>query len=187
MKNQIMFRLRLHQPFPAVHKLGREDLVQSTRSLFLNLLFLLFLFVSCADDKNGTGQVTLSGKVVRIADGDTFTVLTEEKKQVKVRLYGIDCPERGQDFGQVARQKLSDLIFSKTVFIEEIDKDRYGRTVAIVYDEQRHSINEVMLHSGLAWHYKVYDDDKAWSRLEGEAKRKRIGLWSQPHATPPWE
>ena len=75
----------------------------------------------------------------------------------------------------MARQKLSNLIFSKQVFIEELDKDRYGRRVAIVYDEQRRSINEEMLRTGLAWHYKQYDENEVWNRLEKEARIKHIG------------
>jgi endonuclease YncB( thermonuclease family) len=124
---------------------------------------------------------------VRIADGDTFTLLTGDSQQVKVRLHGIDAPERGQDFGQVARQKLSDLVFGNTVFITEKDKDRYGRTVAIVYNSQRKCINEEMLRSGLAWHYKEYDDNRDWASLENSARRSKTGLWAHPEPTPPWQ
>lgn len=77
-------------------------------------------------------QAQLSGKVVKVADGDTFTLLTEDNKQVKVRLHGIDCPEKGQDFGQVAKQYTADKVYMQVVRVKATDTDRYGRTVGIV-------------------------------------------------------
>jgi micrococcal nuclease len=126
------------------------------------------------------------GKVVSIADGDTFTLLTPDNKQVKVRLHGVDCPERAQDFGQVARQKLSDLVFNQPVKLEVMDTDRYGRTVAIVYTQNGTCINEELLKNGLAWHYKEYDDNADWTRLEQQARKAKVGLWSQRRPVAPW-
>ena len=130
---------------------------------------------------------SISGKVVKVADGDTFTLLDNNNQQVRVRLHGIDAPERGQDFGNVSRQKLADLVFGKGVRVEEMDTDRYGRTVAIVYTADGVCINEQMLKEGLAWHYKEYDDNDAWAILERNAKREKRGLWSQPKAVAPWQ
>lgn len=76
---------------------------------------------------------TLSGKVVRVSDGDTITILDTTKTQTRVRLYGIDCPEIGQDFGNVAKRFTSDLCFSKIVTVDVKDIDRYGRTVGIIW------------------------------------------------------
>ena len=144
--------------------------------------WLLLLFFAC-NTNDGSFQ---NGKVVGIADGDTFTMLTMANEQVKVRLYGIDCPEKAQDFGTVALQKLSDLIFGQIVRIDKKDVDRYGRTVAIVYNNKGLNVNEEMLRSGVAWHYKEYDQNPAWDDLMLQAQYKKLGLWAQPNPTPPW-
>jgi micrococcal nuclease len=83
-----------------------------------------------------------------VADGDTFTMLIDQE-QVRVRLHGIDCPERGQDFSSVAKEYLSDLVFNKTVRVEKLDTDRYGRTIGLVYVDSTH-VNEALLRAGLA-------------------------------------
>src|SRR5687768_7563427 len=95
------------------------------------LYILLFCFAVSCTNSTPPDVEGIHGRVVSIADGDTFTLLTNENKQVKVRLHGIDCPERAQDFGQVARQKLSDLIFNQQVRVVEKDIDRYQRTVGM--------------------------------------------------------
>ena len=154
------------------------------------LLLFTFLFgflFSCTNDSHTDTSEGLRGKVVSIADGDTFTLLTSDKQQVKVRLHGIDCPERAQDFGQVARQKLSDLVFNQPVRIVEKDIDRYKRTVAVVYTADNRCVNEELLSAGLAWHYTQYDNNPQWATLEKEARRKRVGLWSQPNPIRPSE
>lgn len=148
----------------------------------MRVLWLALLVVAC----NTTNSLDSNGKVVKIADGDTFTMLTTSNQQVKVRLYGIDCPERAQDFGTVARQKLSDLIFGQMVRIDKRDVDRYGRTIAVVYNNKGINVNEQLLREGLAWHYKEYDQNPAWDDLMYEAQRKKAGLWAQPNPTPPW-
>jgi len=149
--------------------------------LFLLVIVLIF---SCSDGKQ---QEISSGKVVAIADGDTFTLLTYDNKQMKIRLHGIDCPEKKQDYGKVARQRLSELIFGKMVRTKKIDTDRYGRTVALVFNQSGECINEQMLREGLAWQYIKYDSNPAWRQLEEEARNKGAGLWSRPNPTPPWE
>lgn len=152
-----------------------------------NLLLLLVLSVACKNPEKTEPQFDLRGKVVRIADGDTFTLLTGDQQQVRVRLHGIDAPEHGQDFGQVARQGLSDLIFERVVYVDEQEKDRYGRVVGIVYDTGKRCVNEELLRRGLAWHYTRYDDNEQWGQLQQEARQKKRGLWSQPEAMAPWD
>lgn len=129
----------------------------------------------------------LKGKVVGVSDGDTFTLLTDDKKQYKIRLHGIDCPEKGQDYGQVAKKFTSDNIFNTIVTVEETDIDRYGRTVGIVYLPDNRVLNEKLLKAGLAWHYKKYDQRENWAKMETVAKSKRIGLWKDADAIPPWD
>ncbi len=100
---------------------------------------------------------TLSGKVIAIADGDTLTILTEDKERIRVRLQFIDAPEHDQDFGQRARQRLSELVFDKVVTVEATGKDQYGRQLGkVVY--RGSDINLEMIKSGLAWHYKYFAD-----------------------------
>ena len=126
-----------------------------------------------------------TGKVVGIADGDTITVL-KAKAPVKIRLYGIDCPERGQAFGKKAKQFTAGMVFRKMVRIEPVDRDRYGRTVAWVYVDGK-NLCEELVRAGLAWHYKKYSSDQSLADLEILARQSRAGIWSDPHAMPPWE
>jgi micrococcal nuclease len=130
-------------------------------------------------------QPHYAGKVVGISDGDTFTMLNKNHTQLRIRLYGIDAPEKRQPFGKDAKKFLSDLIFEKNVSVQEIETDRYGRTIAIVKLGDR-IINEEILKAGLAWHYTQYDDNPLWDALEASAQVKRKGLWAQDHPTAPW-
>ena len=142
-------------------------------------LFFFFLIISSAS----FGQ--LKGKVISIADGDTFTLLVENR-QIKIRLHGIDCPEKGQDFYQAAKQFLSDKIFNKNVLVMSKGKDRYGRTVGLVLVDGI-NVNEELLKAGLAWHYKRYDRNPSWEELEHQARIKKKGIWSQPNPGTPSE
>lgn len=103
------------------------------------------------------------GKVVGIADGDTFTLLTGDKRQLKVRLSEIDTPERAQPFGTRACQALSDLIFGKEVRVVQDDIDRYGRLVGKVYVGDTH-VNRRLVRAGMAW---VYRQIPPLSRMNG--------------------
>lgn len=166
------------------------------RSIFY--LFILFALVlpSCNNDKSSKGTPEMAvaqnngkifyGKVIGISDGDTFRFLTEKNETVRVRLYGIDAPEKGQDYSTQSQQKLSSLIFSKQVRVEQKNKDRYGRVVGIAFVAGL-NVNEEMLRSGMVWHYRQYDKNEEWARLQNEAQRKKAGLWSMPSPTPPWE
>jgi micrococcal nuclease len=143
--------------------------------LFLVLLILVPLSV--------VGQ--LKGKVVKIADGDTFTMLVN-KQQVRVRLHGIDCPEKGQDFSNTAKQYLSDLIMGCEVTVRQMNTDRYGRIVGIAFVGQI-NINEALLREGLAWHFLKYDKNPEWTNLEAASRRNKKGLWKQSDAVAPWQ
>ncbi|MFC7738988.1 thermonuclease family protein [Roseomonas sp. GCM10028921] len=130
----------------------------------------------------------LAGRVVGLADGDTITLLTPERRQVRVRLGEIDTPESRQPYGTRARQALSDLVFGKEVRVTVQDTDRYGRTVGRVYAGPV-DVNAEMVRQGAAWVYHQYSRDAELLRLEAEAKGARRGLWALPEAqrTPPWE
>lgn len=130
----------------------------------------------------------VAGRVVGITDGDTLTVLTDARQQVRVRLAEIDTPERGQPYGDRARQALSALAFGKAVRVEAEDCDRYGRLIGRVR-EGGVDVNAEMVRQGAAWVYRQYSRDPHLLRLEAEARAARRGLWALPEAerTPPWE
>ncbi len=128
-------------------------------------------------------------KVVSVTDGDTIKVFNAGKGQVKIRLYGIDTPEKGQPYGKAAGKYLASLIAGETVDIETVTKDRYGRTVGIVSDSER-NINQEMVQAGYAWVYQRYCDRSFcdyWLTLENEAQTGKLGLWQEPNPIPPWE
>jgi micrococcal nuclease len=125
------------------------------------------------------------GKVVGVSDGDTITVMHLGKGE-RIRLYGIDCPEKRQAFGKRAKQFTSDMVFGKNVEVRPVTTDRYGRTIAWVYVNGT-SLNEELLRAGLAWHYKRYSTERHLAELEDGARAARTGLWSDPHAVPPWD
>lgn len=147
------------------------------------VISLLLLFITSF----AISQETITGKVVKIADGDTFTILVEGNKQVKIRFHGIDCPESKQDFGTRAKQFTSELAFSKTVNVQVKDIDRYGRTIGIVALPDGKILNEELLRVGLAWHYKYYDKSDKYAALEDYAKSNHLGVWSMKNQIAPWE
>ena len=102
-------------------------------------------------------------RVIRVSDGDTFTGLDAENRQVKVRLHGIDAPEAKQAFGNVSKKALSDLIAGKTVSVEEVDRDRYGRVVGRVTIAGK-LVNAEMVRTGLAWRYVQFDRRNEFGR-----------------------
>ena len=135
---------------------------------------------------------TLQGKVVRVADGDTITVLDVNNTQHKIRLQGIDAPEKAQAFGQKSKQSLHLLVHSKQVTIEFQKKDKYGRTVGkVVLNGLDVCLEQIKL--GMAWHYKQYEseqpkeDREIYSHAELSARSQAIGLWKDKNLTPPWE
>lgn len=128
----------------------------------------------------------IRGKVVSIADGDTITVLDAENVQHKIRLEGIDAPEKGQAFGTKAKEKLSELVGEKDVVVRWEKKDRYGRILGDVHLSDRH-INLEMVQDGLAWHYKQYSKSKQLAEAEDEARKAKKGLWADKSPEPPWE
>lgn len=135
---------------------------------------------------------TYTGRVVGVADGDTVTVLDSTNTQHKVRLAGIDAPEKKQAYGQVSKQHLANLLFDKTVTIETTRRDRYQREVGIVIVNGRDA-NLKQLESGLAWHYKKYADEQpaadrqSYAAAEVAAQQRHQGLWQDANPVPPWD
>ena len=130
----------------------------------------------------------LSGRVIGITDGDTVTLLTSDKRQVRIRLAEIDAPESGQPYGNKSKQKLSELIFGKDVRVVVQTTDRYRRTVGRPYAGDL-DVCEEMVRAGAVWVYRKYVIDKSLFDIEIEAREAKRGIWglSEAQNMPPWE
>jgi endonuclease YncB( thermonuclease family) len=153
------------------------------RSLFATFFLLLTINLQAA---------TLQGKVVSVADGDTITVLDGNKTQHKIRLQGIDAPEKAQAFGQKSKQSLHQLVHSKLVTVEFEKKDKYGRTVGkVLLNGTDVCLEQIKL--GMAWHYKQYqseqskEDREIYAQAEQFANLQAIGLWRDKNPMSPWD
>ena len=129
---------------------------------------------------------------MRVTDGDTIVVLDASKVQHKIRLTGIDAPERSQAFGTKSKEHLSDLVAGKSVVVDYSKYDRYQRILGKVLVGGE-DVNLEQVEAGLAWHYKKYQGEQTpadrveYSDAELEARRLKIGLWHDPNPIPPWE
>ncbi|MFQ5545877.1 MAG: thermonuclease family protein [Acidiferrobacterales bacterium] len=134
----------------------------------------------------------LVGQVVRVVDGDTIYVLDESRSRHKIRLAGIDAPERKQPYGLASREHLASLVAAKSVTIEYAKHDRYGRIVGKVWIDGVDACLE-QIKAGLAWHYKKYrreqdpGDRVLYAQAEIQARSQRIGLWQETNPKPPWK
>ena len=145
-----------------------------------NILFialLLFASNSFGDD---------SFRVVGIHDGDSITVLSVEKKQIKIRLEGIDAPELKQAFGSRAKEHLSSLIMGKDVTLIVKGEDLYKRTLSKIFLDAQ-DVNLTMISDGFAWHYSKYSKDKKFAEAEADARIKKKGLWIDQNPVAPWD
>jgi endonuclease YncB( thermonuclease family) len=138
------------------------------------------------------GTLIAQGQVVHIADGDSLTVLASNKESFKIRLQGIDAPERGQAFGKYCKEQLGQLTNGKTVQVEAYKHDKYGRIIAKI------SVNDsdvalTLLRQGCGWHYVAYAkeqsprDSKAYAKAEKQARAAQKGLWQDAHPVAPWD
>lgn len=134
---------------------------------------------------------TLEGLIVGIQDGDTLTLLDDARIQHRVRLSGIDAPEKRQAFGDRSRETLGSMVFRKRVTVEWSKLDRYGRIVGKVIFSGK-DVNLEQIRLGHAWHYKQYAreqsmvDQAAYDRAEQIAREGRTGLWRDANPVPPW-
>lgn len=139
---------------------------------------------------SGTATADFTGRVVGVADGDTLTVMKHRRK-VKIRISGIDAPERQQAFGKLAKLSLTELALGREVFVEEHKKDRYGRTLGRVMQGGA-DLGLRQIERGLAWHYKQYARDQpaseSWryAAAEKRARQHHAGLWREARPIPPW-
>jgi len=129
----------------------------------------------------------MSGRVLKVADGDTITIVDKQGEKHKIRFFGIDSPEFDQAYYRAARNTMTMLVSGQTVTIDVKDTDRYGRTVGVVYVDGQ-NVNEKMVRSGYAWWYKRYDpDNQALKEAQEQAKAEGLGLWQDADPMPPWE
>lgn len=129
------------------------------------------------------------GRVIHVSDGDTLSVQKQNGEKIKVRLYGIDAPEKAQPYGPQATGILRNIVGNQFVKVKVNNLDRYGRSVAWVYLDNQ-DINAEMISLGAAWHYRYYDKSEEYShyeQLEQKAKAQRKGLWNRDNPTPPWD
>lgn len=153
--------------------------------LFIRIAFVLLAIQSV------WSQPKTTVKVIGITDGDTVTVLDSKKQQLKVRLAGIDAPEKNQDFGAKSKLNLSELAFGKTVTLISRKVDRYGRLVGKLLLDDR-DLNLEQVRAGLAWHFKEYaneqsvEDRKLYTDAEKSARKSKLKIWSVADPVPPW-
>lgn len=152
-------------------------------TLLMTLSIVLFSFDIRAE--------TLTGKVIHIADGDTVTIIAN-KSQHRIRLLGIDAPEKTQAYGKQSRVALNRAINGKYVTVEWNKRDDYGRIIGkVVYNGV--DINLQQIQKGMAWHYKYFEreqepeDRSRYAQAEYQAQRDKLGLWQDAKPTPPWQ
>ena len=153
---------------------------------------LLAVALSLALESAQAAEWFLNGHVVGVSDGDTITVLDDAKTQHKVRFAGIDAPENGQVFAEESRRSLSALVFQKQVAARCHRRDRHGYQVCAVFVGLR-DVGLAQIRVGMAWWYREYAHEQRMHEQvlyrdeEESAKARRVGLWSDPKAAPPWE
>lgn len=143
-----------------------------------SILYLLIFFSLSINSQ-------LKGKIVKVQDGDTVTLLDSVNTQYKIRLYGIDAPEKGQPHGDKSKEYISSLIAGKEVIVDVKGTDQYKRILGVVYLGDT-NINAEMIRAGYAWNYK-YSKDKYYIKLQEKAKAENKGLWNDKNAIDPWQ
>ncbi|WP_231989471.1 thermonuclease family protein [Nitrospira japonica] len=133
------------------------------------------------------GWADFSGEVVGVLDGDTIEVMHRQQAE-RIRLHGIDCPEKGQAYGTRAKQAASALVFGKEVTLRTHGMDKYGRTIADVLLPDGTNVNQQLVKEGWCWWYRKYaHKDVTLEHLEQAAREAQSGLWADPQPVPPWE
>ncbi len=157
---------------------------------------ILFLFlctitnIYCNQSQPLVNQVhqysyTLTGKAVKIIDGDTFDVRIKDSATIRIRLASIDTPEKTQDYYQVAKDALASYIFGKKVSVTITGTDRYKRLIGIVLVNGK-NVNLAMVQDGFAWQYLEYDTSTLYASAEAAARKNKLGLWAIPNPESPW-
>jgi endonuclease YncB( thermonuclease family) len=135
---------------------------------------------------------TLTARVLWVDDGDSLEIRDDWGRRFRVRLRGIDAPERAQPYASVARRNLARLARGRAVTVSYDGVDKYGRLLAWVYVDEGVSVNLRQVQAGLAWHYVLPGqpwtaDDDLLAQAEHEARQARRGLWARSSPQPPWQ
>lgn len=147
------------------------------RGITETIFFILLLSVPAAAD--------IMGRVIRVHDGDTLEVIDSSNTPYRIRLQGIDAPERGQAFSNSSRKALSELVYGKDIRVVSEGMDQYQRILGQVYVSDLW-VNREMVRKGMAWHYKYFSKDPRLAHSEIYARNAALGLWSDPNPTAPW-
>ena len=140
-----------------------------------------------AASRGKNAQTEIVGLVFRVSDGDTLTLRDARGREWRIRLHGIDSPERDQELGRQAGAELLRLVRNKNVRVVVMDKDKFGRLVGRVHLGEL-DVNREMVRLGYAWHYTAFaPDDSELAEAQAEAKRERRGIWGTANPLPPWE
>jgi endonuclease YncB( thermonuclease family) len=134
-----------------------------------------------------TSKEIIEGKVIGIVDGDTFDLLDDSNKTYRIRMEGIDAPEKGMPFYQVSKKHLGSLCFGQRVALQITQTESGNRKIGFTYLSSGNELSHEMIRAGLAWHFVKYNSDRDLAALEEEARKERMGLWKDPNPLPPWE
>ncbi len=148
---------------------------------------LVIAWLSCLTAAHASEPADITGKVIRVHDGDTLTLLpTVSRKHLQIRLEGIDAPEIDQPFGEESRAALDGMVYGRLVTIRPVTIDKYGRTVARVFLGTL-DVNLELVRLGLAWRYDHYSQEQALGEAQRQAREQKRGLWQDRHPIPPWD
>lgn len=153
-----------------------------------NFSFLASLaFLGLASIAADTQAENLRGQVIAVRDGDTIEVLHDHRTE-RLRLNGIDCPEKGQPYAAKAKQATSDLVLHKEVSVDRRGRGKSGEIIADVILPDGVILNLELVRTGLCWWYpQSAPDNVILAELQRRARRSKLGLWADPHPVPPWE
>jgi endonuclease YncB( thermonuclease family) len=160
------------------------------------ICFALLLAFSCVAQ-----AATIDGKVINVADGDTIMILDAAHQQHRIRINGIDAPEKGQPFGDRSRQNMARMVTGKDVTADCHKTDRYGRQVCKVWVQPSDcpkcgktlDVGHAQIVAGMAWWYREYakeqsDEDRGrYESDENEARLRKRGLWAHDYSVAPWD
>ena len=152
-----------------------------------HILLLCLLGLNCFAQKQSQPVTRFTGEVIKIVDGDTYDLLLEDHTVKRIRMEGIDAPEKGMPYYKQSRDYLAALCFRKTVTVIQTGKDRNGRVIAQTILPSATELGWQMVNAGYAWHFKKYSTSKQLARAEARARKKRAGLWADKQPVAPWE
>jgi endonuclease YncB( thermonuclease family) len=159
----------------------------------LDSLLKATLFVAALALAGTSHAIVFKARVINVADGDTVTVLDEAFAEHKIRLMGIDAPEKSQAYGKVSKQSLNEMAGGQELSVDAVKRDRYGRLVGKLLARDGRDINLEQVRRGMAWHYTDYAREQSgvdrvrYADAQRWARADRKGLWSDATPTPPWD